>query len=414
MHCQECGEALDRLNNEHLLRCSGLTVQEYAIRHRLPLDLLLHADQVIDGQAKQVEPSEHYPRAKAVVAEQARSTLLGLRWAGMLRQRDPFTEVPGEVRRLDLLLWDLEQLADYGFVFRQEYRYSGDTHRVVADNCLRTPAANLRRAHPWAGMESPPDFLDALAVMVAHVAELHAGYLFMQFPIGSEGDSVRQTLAQEHRIHCKVLDAADKPDGLLLRTLTLADSERLLDLLQSRLQDMPGAWDRFHQETPHATVSKELVFDAAHFITDHPAKCSNLHGGRYVLHVQVSGRIDPMTGCVVDYGYLKRVVNRQVVERFDHHHLNYAANELAWRSSTEMLNVHIWESLIDYLPGLSGLRLFETTQSWCDFKGPSLEAFQQQGSAQLLHPFAGAANDVRRKALLKLSPTSNLRAVGED
>lgn len=408
MHCLECGETLDRLTNQHLLRCAGLTVQEYAIRHRMPLDLLLHSDQV-----NLSDRVDDFPRAKAVVPEQARCTLQGLRWAGLLRERDQFVELPGEIRRLDLLLWDLEQLDDYGFRYRQDYRYSSDTHRVVADNCLRTPLANLRRAHSWVGMESPPDFLETLAVFVAHAAEWHAGYLFMQFPLRGDGESVRQTLAHEYRVHCKILDAADRADGVLLRTQTLHDGERLLDILQQRLRRMPGAWERFHDATPHATVTKELVFDAAHFITDHPAKCSNLHGGRYVLQVQVGGRIDPVTGCVVDYGYLKRVVNRQVIERFDHHNLNYAADELAWRSSTEMLNAHIWESLIDYLPGLSALRLYETTQSWCDYVGPDLAAFQEQGSASLLHPFAEVTRAARRQRLL-ISGNSALRAVGGD
>ena len=150
---------------------------------------------------------------------------------------------------------------------------------------------------------------------------------------------------------------------------------------------MPGTRERFEQKTPEVTVSKELVFDAAHFITDHPAKCSNLHGGRYLLHVKVKDRIDPTTGCVVDYGYLKRVTNQQVIDRFDHHNLNYAAAELAWRSSTEMLCVFIWEQLIEYLPGLVELQLYETTQSWCNYSGPSLEEFQQSGSDALMTYF---------------------------
>jgi 6-pyruvoyl tetrahydropterin synthase/QueD family protein len=148
------------------------------------------------------------------------------------------------------------------------------------------------------------------------------------------------------------------------------------------------------------TVSKELVFDAAHFITDHPAKCSNLHGGRYLLHVKVRDRIDPETGCVVDYGYLKRVATKRVIDRFDHHNLNYAASELAWRSSTEMLCVFIWEQLIEYLPGLVELQLYETAQSWCNYTGPSLAEFQQSGSDSLLTHFTD--NKLGRSQLREL------------
>lgn len=410
MKCLECGAERARLDNEHLLQCSGFTLQEYAIRHQLPLDLILHADQINQADSPQAyAPPRH-------VTESARSTLLGLRWAGLVREREGWVEIPGEIRRLDLLLWGLERLADFGFQFRQDYEYSADSHRVVARNRLRAPRENLRpdlngpAGRAWVGPEPPPDFLDTLAVYLAHQAEWHSGYLFMQFPRAAHGTDVGERLVRHHGIQCRVLDAADHPDGMLLRTHDRSDGERLLALLAERLRAMPGAWERFHQTTPQARISKELVFDAAHFITDHPAKCSNLHGGRYLLHVEVSGRIDPVTGCVVDYGYLKRVVNRQVVERFDHHNLNYAASELAWRSSTEMICAHVWESLIEYLPGLSGLRLYETTQSWCDYRGPSLAEYQAQGSARVLHPFADNPDPVRRRRLL-LPDAVALRAV---
>jgi 6-pyruvoyl tetrahydropterin synthase/QueD family protein len=396
MKCLECGTELAWLDNAHLLDCSGITVHEYAIRHHRPLDLLLHPDQVGVDEAPVL-----LPRRGARAGEAARSTLQGLRWAGLVDVHDGVVEVRGEVRRLDLLLWDLAQLGDYGFRFVQRYRYADDSHRVVARNLLQAAAANLRRDRVEVCAEPPPAFLDSLAVYVAHQAEWQAGYLFMQFQHARHGDEVRVALARDHGVRCEVLDAADCPDGLLLRTASPDDTPRLLTLLESRLRVMPGIWQRFHDETPVVTVSKELVFDAAHFITDHPAKCSNLHGGRYVLQVQVRGRIDPMTGCVVDYGYLKRVVNRLVVDRFDHHTLNYAAAELAWRSSTEMLCVYIWERLLPYLPGLAGLRLYETTQSWCDYTGPDLASLEASGSSALFTHFAEPPLDLaRRRSLL--------------
>lgn len=404
MICRECGSTCERLDNEHLLRCSGLTLQEYAIRQHMPLDLLVHADQVntVDRVADYPLPSRH-------AGEAARATLQGLRWAGLLREVGEFVEIPGEIRRLDQLLWDREQLADYGFRFRQEYRYSTDTHRVVAHNLLRVPQTHLRHGPRWASPEPPPSFRASLAVLLAHRGESHAGYLFLPFARAAQGDEARDDLRRRFAVECVSLDAADADGGCLLRTRTIADSERLIDLLREHLAAIPGAHERLTAPMPQATVSKELVFDAAHFITDHPAKCSNLHGGRYQLHVEVSGRIDPCTGCVVDYGYLKRVVNRQVIERFDHHNLNYAAAELAWRSSTEMLCVYIWEALIDYLPGLSGLRLYETTQSWCDYRGPTLAEHQLGGSSPLLHAFDQVDGAQRRRRLL--GEPSKLRAV---
>lgn len=393
MHCLECGAPLSRLDNGHLLECSGLTVQEYAIRHQLPLDMILHSDQI-----NQPDHIDNYSGANARPTETARQVLLGLRWAGLLQEHDGFVDVAGEIRRLDLLLWTQEHLADYGFQFHQDYEYRADTHRVVARNFLRAPLRNL--VHDWAMPEPPPAFLGALAVYVAQRAEWHAGYLFMAFSRSIYAETVREQLARNYQIHCQILDTADNGGEALLRTGTLADGEKLLALLREHLIGMPTAWERFQADTPTASVTKELVFDSAHFITDHPAKCSNLHGGRYVLQVEVTGRIDPVTGCVVDYGYLKRVVNHLIIERFDHHHLNYAAEELAWRSSTEMLCVFIWEQLIGYLPGLSSLRLYETTNSWCDYRGRSLAEQQAQGAEPVLYPFRAKSEHMARRQRL--------------
>lgn len=405
MKCLECGAECGRIDNEHLLDCSGYTLHEYAIRHRLPLDLLLHPDQINLSDSPAA-----YPPGPPRRTEAARATLEGLRWAGLVSADDVFIEIQGEVRRLDLLLWVQQQLAEYGFRFRQDYEYSNDTHRVVAHNRLRTAAGNVHPGRRWASPEPPPAFLDCLAVFVAHRAEWHGGYLFMSFPLARHAGEVRHVLRREHGIECENLETAGDEAGALLRTCLPADGESLLALLEQRLRKMPGVWERFRDATPQATVSKELVFDAAHFITDHPAKCSNMHGGRYRLHVEIRDRIDPVTGCVVDYGYLKRVVNCRVIERFDHHHLNYAATELAWRSSTEMLCVYIWEQLIDYLPGLIGLRLYETPQSWCDYRGPTLAAFKKEGSAKVLHAFEQPFDPTWRRSCLVEAPA--LRAAG--
>jgi 6-pyruvoyl tetrahydropterin synthase/QueD family protein len=359
-----------------------LTLQEYAIRHHLPLELLI--DRTMINQEETLEAytvPENYP------TEPARAILRGLKWAGLLQREGAFTLVPGEIRRLDLLLWDLQWLQEYGFQFRQEYRYADATHRVVAVNRLKVPTSYLAQsAEAHLSPVPPPDFLLSLSVLVAHMGELQAGYLFLQFSQRASGEAVVAE-ASRYGISFKELDAADQPDGVLLRTMTRSDTEQLLSLLRVSLKEMPGVLERYEQQTPEVTVSKALVFDAAHFITDHPAKCSNLHGGRYQLHVKVRDRIDPVTGCVVDYGYLKRVTNKQVIDKFDHHNLNYAASELAWRSSTEMLCVFIWEQLIEYLPGLEELQLYETTQSWCNYQGPDLETFQQSGSDRLMTHF---------------------------
>lgn len=53
-------------------------------------------------------------------------------------------------------------------------------------------------------------------------------------------------------------------------------------------------------------------------------KCNNPygHGHNYTLHVTVAGPVDPATGMALDLGVLDRVVGEEILEPFDHTHLN--------------------------------------------------------------------------------------------
>lgn len=414
MRCLECGAELEALTNAHLWACAGLTLQEYALRHHLPLDLLVAPDQLNRGpHAEMLPPALQHPR------ECARHVLEGLRLAGLVQERGRLVVVPGEVRRLDLLLWEQQYLKDFGFQFFQEYEFDRSSNRVVARNRLVASAANLPDARPPVLAPTPPlDVEESLAVFLAHAGWLQAGYLFFGIDSRDAGEALVVQLSQMGVAVERVENVAEPGIELLLRTRAPADTRRLLERLRPRLAEMPGAWERFSAATPMLTVVKELPFDAAHFITDHPAKCANLHGGRYVLHVKVQDRVDPVSGCVLDYGYLKRVVTRRIIERFDHHSLNYVAGELAWRSSTELLCIYIWEQLIDCLPALVELTLYETPQSWCCYRGPSLAQFQRDGRNALLHHFQNSAlgrSPVRRELVPgDLAASGELAVTGQD
>jgi 6-pyruvoyl-tetrahydropterin synthase len=106
------------------------------------------------------------------------------------------------------------------------------------------------------------------------------------------------------------------------------------------------------------------------------------------MNVKVRGRIDPLSGFVIDYGFLKQVVKQLVIERLDHHNLNYAASDLAWRSSTELLSIYIWERLIHYLPDLYELQIYETSQSYCVYRGPTLDELQNHAVKPALKHFS--------------------------
>ena len=59
-------------------------------------------------------------------------------------------------------------------------------------------------------------------------------------------------------------------------------------------------------------------------------KCNNPHGHghNYTLEVTVAGEPDPVTGMVLDLKELKDILEREVMQRMDHRHLNYEVPEL--------------------------------------------------------------------------------------
>lgn len=70
-------------------------------------------------------------------------------------------------------------------------------------------------------------------------------------------------------------------------------------------------------------LTKEFSFEAAHALDGYDGPCREIHGHSYRLFVTVRGvpsgdGADPKSGMVMDFGVLKRIVNDEVVARFDH------------------------------------------------------------------------------------------------
>jgi len=58
-------------------------------------------------------------------------------------------------------------------------------------------------------------------------------------------------------------------------------------------------------------------------------KCNNpsFHGHNYELVVKVTGEVDPETGYVIDMKELSEIIERQILDRFDHKNLNLDTEE---------------------------------------------------------------------------------------
>lgn len=101
------------------------------------------------------------------------------------------------------------------------------------------------------------------------------------------------------------------------------------------------------------------------------------HGHNYVLEVTVEGTPDPVTGMVLDLKVLKEIIDREVVEPYDHRFLNREVPPFDRTiPTTENIAIDIWNRLQPHLNGgsgrLYGVRVYETPDLCVDYFGETL------------------------------------------
>tara|TARA_A100001011_G_scaffold393739_2_gene484367 strand:- start:1013 stop:1465 length:453 start_codon:yes stop_codon:yes gene_type:complete len=70
-------------------------------------------------------------------------------------------------------------------------------------------------------------------------------------------------------------------------------------------------------------VTKQFKFETGHALYGYDGLCKNVHGHSYKLDVTVIGMLitdsrDVKNGMVIDFGDLKAIVNKEIVNPFDH------------------------------------------------------------------------------------------------
>ena len=98
------------------------------------------------------------------------------------------------------------------------------------------------------------------------------------------------------------------------------------------------------------------------------------HGHNYVVAVSLAGDPDPVTGMVLDLKELKEVLNREVVEPYDHRFLNYEVPPFdRVIPTTENIARDIWRRLEPCLNQggnkLHSVRVYETPDLYVDYFG---------------------------------------------
>lgn len=139
-------------------------------------------------------------------------------------------------------------------------------------------------------------------------------------------------------------------------------------------------------------ITKQFSFEAGHALHGYDGKCKNLHGHSYHLHVTVIGQ--PISdssnvkfGMVIDFGDLKKIVNEEIVDVFDHSmifnkntpHLELAQELIKrehhillvdYQPTTEMMIIDFAEKIKKRLPeniNLHSLKLQETATSFAEW-----------------------------------------------
>jgi len=132
-------------------------------------------------------------------------------------------------------------------------------------------------------------------------------------------------------------------------------------------------------------ITREFSFEGAHALKGYDGKCSHIHGHSYRLAVTVVGEpisdeSSPKKGMVLDFTDLKRIVNENIVDKFDHALVMNRNAELAdeiqkaygnvvvvdFQPTSEMLVIHFANVLSGLLPEgveLHSIKLWETEKS---------------------------------------------------
>jgi len=110
-------------------------------------------------------------------------------------------------------------------------------------------------------------------------------------------------------------------------------------------------------------VSVEETFAAGHALRHYRGKCENVHGHNYRVSITAEGEeLDPITGLLVDFGELKRLI-RAVVARLDHQFLNDLAPFDAINPSAENIAKYFYDEIAAGMspgPRIRKVKIWET------------------------------------------------------
>ena len=364
----------------------GLTTQEYSFKHAIPIE------KVLSNNTPEVRKSDVRTVSNDQPNEEQKDILKAYHDLKRLKSINSEIRIFEEVRKLDFLYWVENKLKTLGFMFNEENNYSNESHKIITENFISTNKKSLNLIDIQS--HKITDFNLYLSIVLMSNGYISNDYLYLKNINEYLFEEVKTNL-DKINIQAKKLEISK--DSWIVRIKTKGDCQKLKTTLRDYFKVIPCIYEKFYQETPKASITKKLVFDSAHFITDHDGKCKNLHGGRYDIEITIKDRIDPTTGFVIDYSLIKNITKDLIINKFDHKTLNLTCPELSWRSSTEFLSIFIWEELIEYLPNLKKIKIYETETSYCEYEGTNLDNYIKNGPSEILTYFKNLNRKINKK-----------------
>ncbi|KAH9275869.1 hypothetical protein BASA83_001674 [Batrachochytrium salamandrivorans] len=131
---------------------------------------------------------------------------------------------------------------------------------------------------------------------------------------------------------------------------------------------------------PTAIVTRAVSFSASHRMHSNKLSAKRMHysmenGHNYRVEVTIKGKIDPITGMVLNLTDLKDCMTRGIMDTLDHRNVDLDVPYFRDRVSTaEMIAVYIWEQMVANLPpsetyALYEVRLMETENNIVVYRG---------------------------------------------
>jgi len=281
-----------------------------------------------------------------------------------------------DINKLDYLFWKSNQLSRLSPKFKQINTYNKFKGRTITSNILYF--SNNNEIKRIINTNNPITLL-CLAFIIMDNSTFECNSLILTIP-ENQIKHLLDTIYNNYNIKCTTINENNIIfDNFELANLKTAIYPYMFNGLKYKLGEE-------YYNLPICTVSKTVVFDSAHFLDEYDGKCGNLHGGRYELTVHVKGPINPDTGMVVDFTYLQKVLKEKIIDKFDHHCLNYVVPQLAWRSTTEVICIYIWNKLIKPFPLLYKIELKETPNSKCEYMGQGFESYNSKLDLLNIYP----------------------------